>query len=400
MLYGGSLLVFVPLNLTEYGQGIWFTLMALGAMSRLADMGFLQLVLTFSGHAKVNSGHSKEEVTAFTQAWRNKVIRLVFPLIFFIGSAILLTQHVHKTAILVWFAYIASLAFFFYLNYFLSYIEGEGDVAFAHFSRGLVYIISFVVTSAGLLYLKGVEALALGMFTGVLIVLIGIKWVRPCVFVFIPPGQEMNVSQLKEEFLPLFRRTSMSWTGGYLGTHAIVPLVYMIAGPVASGFAGMTLNVFIALQNFSNVFLVSIIPKVVGSVAEGTKGFASMTVKKSWIKSIAIFYLMSLVLLVSIKIFPNFFIFQRLLTDINLLFLAVGFGLQISVYAVAIYIRAHKSEPFGVMSIVSSTIGLIVLWGGVNTSFNEWYFIGYLASSLVAALWAVKILNTWRHKVE
>lgn len=398
MLYGGALLVFVPLNLTEYGQGIWFTLMALGAMSRLADMGFLQLVLIFSGHAKANRGYSKEEVTAFTQGWRKKVIRLVFPLIFFIGSVILLTQHVQLTAILVWLAYISSLAFFFYLNYYLSYVEGEGDVAFSHFSRGAIYVISFMVTSVGLIYLKGVEALALGMFAGVLIVFIGIQWIRPAVF-FIPLGQDANVSLLKAEFLPLFKRTSMSWTGGYLGTQAIVPVVYMIAGPVASGLVGMTLNVFIALQNFSNVFLASMIPRVVGSIAKGSKNLASITVKRGLISSIATFCTMLLILLFLIEIIPDLFIFKRFLVDVNFLFLAIGFGLQIFVYAIAIYIRAHKSEPFGIMSIVSSAIGLLVLWGVLNTSFNGWYFIGYLVSSLVAALWTVKILNTWRHKV-
>lgn len=399
MLYGGAFLILVPYNLTMIEQGYWFTLVALGAMNRLADMGFLQLVLTYSAHAKIAGSVQQDEVACFTSEWRNKVLAWVFPLIFVIGLGILSFESFDSNIILAWAWYVIALAIMFHLNYLLAEIEGRGGVAFSHFSRGSVYLIATIITAIFLPYSQSLLVLPLGIFFGCILVLTWVNYKRLRVAP-VNSGPVTTSKKLKSEFVQLFKNTSLSWTGGYLGTHAIVPLVYVFLGPVASGLAGMTLNVFMALQNFANVFLISIISVVTGHVATKSQGLARTILVRGLFKSLGVFIVLSLVLVLLLNLFPDHVIALRMLNDENLIYLSVGFGFQIIVSFIAIYIRAHKHEPFALMSIITSILGGVVLLIVFQTTFYDWVFIGFLISSVTAMVWSIVILRAWRKGIE
>ncbi len=399
MLYGGAFLIFVPLNLSAIEQGFWFLLMALGAMSRLADMGFLQLVLTYSGHAKVGSERHQREVLFFTAQWRNKVIFWVFPLIFVVGIGVISLREFELVIMLSWAWYIIALAILFYLNYFLAIIEGSGGITFSHYSRGSVYILASILTALVLNYSHSLIALPLGIFIAVLIVLFWVLKTKSSYFL-VGKKNLQETALLKVEFIQLFKKTSMSWTGGYLGTHAIVPLVYVFLGPISSGLAGMTLNVFLALQNFSNVFLVSIIPTITGHIATKSQWLAREILLRGLFKSLGVFIFVVTTFSLLVYLYPSNIISERIFHDENLIFLSVGFGLQIVITSIAIYIRAHKKEPFALMSLVTSILGVLVLLITLNSNFSNWVFLGFFISSLLALIWSVKILFNWRQAFE
>jgi hypothetical protein len=391
MLYGGAFLLFIPFYLNIEDQGFWFTLMALGAMSRLADMGFLNLVMTYVAHAKEGKDFALLDVIAFSFLWRNKVLLFIFPVIFLIGVAVLWMQSNAAILFIAWLWYVLTLALIFALYQKLAVVEGLGDIGRSHCYKGSLYILATLFSLLLIIYLENVLALPFGLFLAVIMV-----YAHAHFAIKLPHHSDVaseNRQRLSDEFRVLIKQTSLSWVGGYIGTQGIVPIVYATMGPSVSGVVGMTLNVFVAIQNLANVFLLSIAPKVTQLVASNQIKDAMEIMKFGLQRSLLSFLLTSVFFIVIAHVWSDSFVFSRLLTDNNLYFLAAAFLLQIMITAMAIFIRAYKVEPLGAMSFVSSVVGLFVMWGSITMLGSSGVFLGFLASSALAFFWTLVIVK-------
>lgn len=390
MLYGGAFLLLIPVYLSLEDQGFWFTLMALGAMSRLADMGFLNLVMTYNAHASMGKDYSEREVFAFSLAWRNQVIKFVFPIIAVIGILVLLVQSRSLLLFFSWLWYVVALAVVFALYHKLALLEGAGDIARSHRYKGLLYLLATFFSFLFIVYFQTVLALPAGLFVAVISVYL--FSMRSIAFKLEGVLDREKIQQLGKEFKSLIKQTSLSWVGGYIGTQGIVPIVYVVLGPAMSGLAGMTLNVFVAIQNLANVFLLSIAPSITQLVASGQIKEAIDVAKRGLLKALLSFVLGVSVFVVVAHFWSGWLIFERLLIDQNIYFLALGFLLQIAIIAMAMFMRAYKQEPLGPMSFYSSVIGLALLWFTMGFGGQAWIFVGFLLSSIVAFFWTLHIL--------
>lgn len=391
MLYGGAFLLLIPVYLSLEDQGFWFTLMALGAMSRLADMGFLNLVMTYVAHAKESKDFALSDVIVFSFLWRNKVLLFFFPVIFLIGVAVLWMQSNAAILLIAWLWYVLTLALIFALYQKLAVVEGLGDIERSHCYKGSLYILATLFSLLMIIYLENVLALPFGLFLAVLMV-----YAHAHFAINLPhrlDAASENRQRLSDEFRVLIKQTSLSWVGGYIGTQGIVPIVYVTLGPAVSGVVGMTLNVFVAIQNLANVFLLSIAPKVTQLVASNQIKEAMTIMKSGVLKSLVSFVLATVFFIVMAQVWSDSLVFSRVLTDNNLYFLAVGFVLQIIITAIAIFVRAYKVEPLGAMSFVSSVVGLLVMWGSITMLGSSGVFLGFLASSALAFLWTIVIVK-------
>lgn len=390
MLYGGAFLLLIPVYLSIEDQGFWFTLMALGAMSRLADMGFLNLVMTYNAHATMGKDYTTGELVAFSLAWRDQVIKLVFPIIAVIGILVLLVQSRSPLLFFSWLWYVVALALVFALYHKLALLEGTGDIARSHRYKGLLYLLATFFSFLLIVYFQTVLALPAGMFVAVISVYL--FSMRSITFKLEGVLESEKIQQLGKEFKSLIKQTSLSWVGGYIGTQGIVPIVYVVLGPAMSGLAGMTLNLFIAIQNLANVFLLSIAPSITQLVASGHIKEAMDVSKRGLMKALLSFVLGVMVFVIVAHFGSGWFIFDRVLTDQNVYFLALGFLLQIVIIAMAMFMRAYKQEPLGPMSFYSSVIGLALLWFTMGAGGQSWIFVGFLLSSIVAFLWTLHIV--------
>lgn len=401
VLYGASFLLLVPFVLTPLDQGVWFTMLGLGAMSRLADMGFMSLLLTYTGYTRSNSfEYSFNDVYLFSELWRNKVIKIIFPFIFVLGALILSSyKSVNVDMALSWLLYVISLAVLFYSVHKIAIIEGLGLVRQAHFFRGAIYFLAMLFTIIGLYYSSSTYALGGGLLASLSINLLFITYYFN--------GQKLKTQrhgsasrELQGEFIVLLKKTAGSWIGGYVGTHAIIPLIYLLVGPVISGLAGVTLNIFLALQNFSNSFMVAKVPDITYLIAKRKYVSAQTILKSSFIKSLCTFMLFSLIIWGAYYLYFEKFFSGRLLDGYHLSYLFIGFLFQIFISAIAIYIRAHKKELFSYMSIFTGILGMLILFVVVDILNNELYFLGFFISSFIALFWAIKILQMEKQCVE
>jgi len=389
MLYGGAFLLLIPVYLSPEDQGFWFTLMALGAMSRLADMGFLNLVMTYNAHANVGKDFSEREVIAYTVLWRNQVIKFVFPIIAIIGVLLLSIQSRSTLLFFSWIWYVVALALVFFLFHKLALLEGRGEIVRTHFHKGLLYLLATFFSFLFIIYFQTILALPASLFMAAISVYFFSKRSISFKVDSVLSGERRN--KLGQEFKLLIKKTSLSWVGGYIGTQGIVPMVYLVLGPAASGLVGMTLNVFVAIQNFANVFLLSIAPNITKLVALGQIQEAKSMINRGLLKALITFLLGVSVFLIFSIFGSNWLIFDRVLIDKNVYFLALGFLFQIAIYSMAMIMRACKQEPLGPMSFYSGSIGLILLVFAMIAAGQSFIFVGFLISSFIAFLWTAYI---------
>ncbi len=386
------MLLLVPISLSENEQGLWFTMMSLGALNRLADMGFLSLVLTYVAHSNNKSPvYNFQLVVKFTTHWRNRVLFFVYPFIFLIGAIILSANTFGDFELIwAWLLYVLALILLFILFYRFAILEGLGFVRQAHFFKGLIYLFATMFTALMMWFSPSINILGLSLFFSALIGLAMIS-----VFQYAEPKDVLSVQShdlLNYEFKSLIKKTILSWTGGYVGLHGIVPLSYLLLGTAVSGLVGLTLNIFIALQNLANSFLVAKIPTVTTLVAQGGNQSAYYLLYKNMLKALVVFSLSNIIFWFFYYQFAQTIYGDRVLDGIHIIFLYISFSVQIIISAIAIYFRAQKIEPFAWMSVVSGAFMVLVMFVSVSFYHSSLYFMGFLSASLLALAWAFFML--------
>lgn len=385
IFYGALIFVVVPFNLSISEQGIWFTLMALGSLSRLADMGFLNLVIIFSGYAK-SGKYSILKVYQYVEKRAKRITYLVFPIIAILGWVILSIRETDSSFKYHWFLYLISLTCFFYLNFKLSFIEGQGRLRFAHFFRGLFFILSGLLIIFFVLNDLSTLSLGLSNLVSFLIIMLILKFFKEDYF------HNGNAEIPSSEFDQLSLKTFFSWLGGYLGTHGITPTVYVILGEVASALVGLTINIFIVLQNLSNVYIVNAYPKIIKFVSnkslENAKRLIYDAIKKGLISQLLLTLFFLIFLFNAETELRN-----RFLPLNNLIYLYFGFVFMLVSYGIAIYIRSFKEEPFHFISFLSGLIVVVITT--ITSLLNEIQYLtlGFFIGSLIGLIFSIVILR-------
>lgn len=390
-VFGGSILLITPLLLSINEQAVLFLFLSLGALSRLADMGFLNLVVIYSSKAKDNiSEDYTSALMGLTFERHVKAIIVIFPLILLTGFSILFLKNNLTIYAFSWSIYVLALAMVFSLNFFLSFYEGRYDIRYAHICRGLLY------GSSGLFFLVfsflgfSIYSLGLSLFISAFLLLITLLKKR---VINVNLNNDLHNSSIKKDFNQLSKKTFFSWLGGYFGTHGLVGSSYLFVDSIFSGMLGLTLNIFIFIQNLSNIFLVSKIPEIsrlASTKSQAAFGLVKESLKKTYITYIILVFVFFVILLNLPEKYSN-----RLLGPENVFFISCGFLGIIFTYAYSIFVRAFQIEPFAFMSIATSLIGnfgMIFL----AVFYQDLSMISFTLASIISFVWTYYIYTQCR----
>ena len=393
-VYGLIIILLTPLILNSSEQGIWYTLMALGALSRLADMGFLNLVVIYSAHSlNKKTDYSIDSVINYTRKLMRFSLILVFPIIFLIGAIVLSFGSDFETYSISWALYVVGLGCYFNLNYILSINEGMQLTKEIHVIRGLFFLVSGVFLSI-FLYLD-YSTLSLGIAHIVSFFLLRIfiaksNYVNDFFFQMNSGNSDFH----SIEFRDIYKKTMFSWTGGYLGTHGVIPIIYLFSGSFWAGICGLTFNIFIVMQNFANIFLTTINPKAIELISKSRNNIALRKIKLNLQRSIFLYIGLFFTYLFFIWVLEQYFS-DRVLSGMNLLLIFLTFFSNITVFAISIYVRAHKEEPFGTISMISGTIAIISTYILSIFELNNLLMLGIFLGSFFSLLFAARIYRNY-----
>lgn len=410
LLSGPLLLVLVPLYLTMEVQGFWYTFISLAALAIFADMGFSAVLLIFSAHEFSHLTFTRDKTLVgseehlvrlatlwrFGLRWSISMALAVFPLVLVVGYFILDSKSSVVGWKLPWLLYAISSILVFINSMALSFLEGCDSVGDAQKIRLQISVVT-AVTAIGLLVTGGgLYALALSLLIGALsgFLIINLKYRKA--LLQLQQKAKGKAHPWFQEIMPLLWRYAVSWVSGFFIFQAFTPIAFHYFGPVEAGQVGFSLAISTALFGLSNVWVTIITPRI--NIYVCRQDYPSLN--NRFIKHVLlamVTYICGVAMLLTPLIwFAELTPFTgRVVRWESLLIVNMGWFLQLIINAMAVYVRAHKKEPFVLASFInaiyvfSSTIALAIHFP------VDYLFIGFFSGYLIIIPWFVFIFTRY-----
>jgi len=407
------IIVLVPLFLDKTEQGYWFSFMSLSALMIIVDSGFSMIILQFAAHefaflhfnsvGKIEGDeHYLKRLGSFyffCLKWSAGAAAVALPLIAGVGILVMSSRPAETDWMTPWLLYVVGSTFTFINSSQLYFFEGCDSVPKTQKIRAIVNIVMITVLCISLL--SGLKLYSLT--TSVLASsLMGFVLIRrgfgPTISSLYANAKGFSHSWIKE-FLPLLGRYSLSWASGYLIFQMYTPLMFHFYGPVEAGKMGISITLWTGVLTLSNVWLYVATPKMNIHISQ-KKWFE---LDQIFFKSLAFSAITFITGMVIVFLFFEIFrghlaLVDRFLSPVSMLLLAGGWGLQLIVNGLAIYLRAHKEEPLVVPSVITAGYVIITTYLAARYLSPDYFFLGFFSSYLWGLPLIISIFKEKRKK--
>lgn len=411
LVSGPLILLIIPLYLSATTQGLWFSIISLGALVVLVDLGFSTIVTQFAAHefahlhltqvglleGPVNHMHRLSSLFHFCIKQIKFVGIFIFPILLIINFLILSYSTDFHEWLIPWFLYNIASFMLFTNNIILSFIEGCNQVAISQKIRLQIAIVNIMIMIILLFFHVQLYALALGAFVSASLGLLLI-YMR---FGFFIRNFDKNGNHYPwhAEIYPLLKRYAGSFMSGYFMFQIFTPVALTYYGPIEAGKVGLSIAIWTALLGISNVWLTVVTPKINMLVARKEYDVLQSVFRYALVRS-TLTYLVGVIVFVSFYFIvgKDFFLFKRMIPFTEMVFLATGWFFQVLVNGMAVYIRAHKEEPLLIPSFsMAIYIVIVTIFAATYLPLN-YFFIGFFTSYIWGLPWINKIFNLYYQK--
>jgi len=376
---GPITVVIVAASFTPGLQGYYFTFAAILTMQTLLELGLGTALQQIASHEWAHlelapdgriTGNSTARdrlatVTRFALRWY-RAAGVIAMAGFVVGGYAFFAAAPDADA-LPWKAPWIVLSFVAGLSLFLSpgwsILEGCNQVTEVYGFRLLQGIATRLVLWISVLAGAGLWALALErggglVFTALFFVLRYRRFFRELL------GRRKALRGFwRLEILPLQWRFALVWIAGYLPS-LFIPVIFAYQGPVEAGRFGMTWAIAAALMSVSHAIVTTRMPRFAMFVARKEYRELDSLFRKSLESSLLVLvsgtalFLGALLVLEHLQLSLK----DRFLPLLPTAILLAAILLQQVRHAFATYLRAHKREPYVVVSVVETVSMAIVLF--------------------------------------
>jgi len=377
-------LVMIAYYLSAEEQGFYYTFASVLALQVFFELGLTSVILSFASHemgdlkwinGKLEGNtHSKARLASllcFIIKWY-RIITILFFLVLLLGGIFFferIEQNVEWKIPWIWLVF--STACVLFITPFFSLIEGCGLVAEVALIRTLQSVAGFTLLWFGLYQEAGLLAVS---FLSMTKFIIGVSWLilkyrNFFLNLILTYSNTSAVISWKQEIWPLQWKIALSWLSGYFIFHLFNPVMLAYYGPVAAGQMGMSLSIVSALSTVSIIWISTKAP-IFGKLIAQRKftELDKIFFHNLWISfSVSIVGAITLLGLVYFLQTINHPVSHRILDFSSFTVLIINATVSNIVFAEAIYLRAHKQEPFLITSIIMGfLICLSTLFIGKN----------------------------------
>ena len=206
--------------------------------------------------------------------------------------------------------------------------------------------------------------------------------------------------------LPFQWRIGVSWISGWLAAQVLVPILFLYRGAVEAGQLGLTMEAFLGITSIGAAW-VGIRSAVWGRLI-ALKQFKELDLQytrssRRALGVVAACALFFLVLIVALRIF-RYPLAGRFLPTVAVIAFSIAAIFNQQILAMAVYLRAHKKDPYCAPSVVGAIVMLLWAllsvphWGAIGFAY------GYLTSVVVIGwVWGRQIFKRFQkqhHAVE
>lgn len=359
-------------------QGFYYTFGSVIALNVLLELGLAFVLVQFASHEKAHlewnesgtlSG-SEVSLGRLAAVWRTSLkwygVAAVLIIVLVMPAGMLFFSRNAATTPIAWrgpwvFLAIASAGNLLTLP-FLAVVEGCGRVSHIASLR----LGQSVLANAGLwITLRFHGALYASPVFQTVNVACAVAWLISQYGRFFRTLLQSDIRRISfswsSEVWPFQWRIALSWLGGYLFSQIFNPVLFATHGPVVAGQMGMSLSVCNALVTVSFAW-----------VSTKASPFGVLVARRRWKELDDVFFRtfrqsLSVLVASGLVVFAGALMLPRVAMPLSTRILApLPFGLLLIscllnhvTYSEAMYLRAHKAEPFLVVSVVSGVLTAI-----------------------------------------
>jgi hypothetical protein len=414
VLAGGITIVLIPLCLNGEEQGYYYTFASVLALQIFFELGMNQVVtqitsheiahLTWLDHASVDGEAIRIDrlgsLAKMLRRWYF-IAATLFAVLVGAGGAVFFAHHGHLAPsrwLGPWIVMTIATAGNLYLSPSLAILEGAGRI-------GEVARMRLYQSMAG----YGTMALALlsgaGLWAAALIPLAAIVGAN----VFLRRGGRF-VHWLRErdlqsdakvdwrrEIFPFQWRIAISWISGYFIFQLFTPVLFRNQGAVEAGRFGMVLAIFNALQSIGMSWVYSKSPLMAQHISRDERpALRALFVRV--LKPSTVFTLVSclaVVVVASVATKEGCAFIRRLSSVEVIVFMAFNTVVNTLIFAMAVFMRAHKEEPLMPQAVTAAVLMLAIAHWASMVSVELTAGL-YFAVTLVMALpWSLLVFRRY-----
>lgn len=406
IISGPILLLFIPLFLQDSIQGYWYTFSSLAALSIFADMGFTTIVTQFSAYEYAYLSFNEKEyiegdvqhlsmlasLLRFILKYSTIICVVAFPVIMSIGVYMFKGKEAFTVWLLPWMIYICASALNFIINVLMAFMEGCDQIARIQKNRFYGSITTTITTLIMLYRGYGLYSLALGaLFGGIVNSGLFLYEFRISLKQLIYWNKNF-IHSWNKDFLSLIWKYAISYSSGYFIFQIYTPLVFQFYGAELAGKVGISMSLCSAIYSISTVWIYINTPQMNMYAAQKKWSSMDKTLVKGIILSCATFLIGGVaVIAVLLRYQTKILILRRFLSVLPIFTLLCAWFIQIIVNSIAVYLRAHKQEPFMILSVVSGIYILICTFIIVKYCSINFLFMGFFTAQVLGLPWGIRI---------
>ena len=376
VIAGGATVILLPLWISPTEQGYYFTFASVLALQIFFELGLNQIVMQLVSHEVAHLTETADgrldgkeshlgrlsSLARLISRWYG-VAALLFAVIGGTAGAIFFSQKGTEPLtewLGIWVVLVSTTAANLWLSPGLAVMEGCGKVGQVARLRLVQSVLGYtilwtVLLSGGGLWAATALPVVSALCTGYWLRTHGdtLRWLASRAV------DIKNKMSWRKDVLPLQWRIALSWASGYLIFNLFTPMVFSHHGAVEAGRLGMALTVFSAISTIGMSWVNAKAPNFTMHIARGERRELNSLFRALFVRSTAAitctsigfvlvaWYLSKIGLPLMLRIaLPSVLVMLAIVTIVNSM-----------VFAMAIYMRAHREEPMLTQSIV---VGLII----------------------------------------
>lgn len=360
--------IFILQFLLPEDQGLWYTFISLGALKVFAELGFTNIITQFVSHEFANVNEGEKEIEGEEQSVNRFFSLINYSLklyLIIVPIAILIMIIVgffyfgikNRNTLFAWSAFSVIGGLTLTLSLLQAIYKGLDKVKIIQ-KNLLIGSILMALGNWSFLYLGfKVWALIVGNTLGLLAMLFHIYRIAPFFWKQVIEYKPIKKIYWGGEILKLQWKYAISWISGYFIFNLIVPVLYKYEDPIVAGKYGITYTVLITIVGVSQAWIVTKIPKFNIMLASGKKGELKRFFYKSFLQSLGIQLVLSILVVFIFYVFFKFEFYNERFLSLSyiVLLLLIQIPIQI-INFLAVYLRAFKEEPYVVYSFFNALL--------------------------------------------
>lgn len=416
---GGATIFLLPLWLSPTEQGYYFTFASILALQIFFELGLNQIVMQLVSHEVAHLTETADgrltgkdahlgrlsSLARLISRWYG-VAAILFALIGGVVGAVFFEQKGTEPLsvwIGIWIVLVGATAANLWLSPGLAVMEGCGKVGQVARLRLVQSVLGYAFLWAALLSGTGLWAATAVPVVSAVCTCYWLKvhgnmlrWLS---------SRDIDVkNQLswRADVLPLQWRIALSWASGYLIFNLFTPMVFSHHGAVEAGRLGMALTLFSAISTIGMSWVNARAPNFTTHIARGERRELNVLFKALFLRSTGVIAITSTSVVLAVWYMNHIGLplIIRIASPSVLAVLAVVTIVNSMVFAMAIYMRAHREEPMLIQSIV---VGLMVACGvyiGSIYGVLIMMILYMLISLLISIPWTlILFLRFWERKI-